>query len=363
VNIADNSQWGGVILDDLAADPAGRLLAVGACSGYPTRVGVARFSVDGRPDYHFGDARGVGFSCVDTAITAASVTPQAVAVSPDGWLAIAGNSSRNGTTDFVTGRLNPTPPRSGYWMLGSGGQVHAFGDARGWPVNGTIRAPNEAVDLEPTPTGDGYWIIDDSGFVTCGGNAVGCWGVLPGRLLAGEKVSSLSSTPSGRGYWVFTTKGRVFPFGDARSFGDMAGTVLNGPVLDSIATPTGRGYYMVASDGGIFAFGDAEFAGSMGDKKLNATVRSLVPDPDGDGYWLVAGDGGTFAFHADFHGSMGNTPLSKPIVGMVPFGNGYLMVGADGGIFNFSNHPFYGSLGANPPPYRIVSVAALNDEG
>jgi hypothetical protein len=43
---------------------------------------------------------------------------------------------------------------------------------------------------------------------------------------------------------------------------------------------------------------------------------------------------------------------------MVRFGNGYLMVAADGGIFNFSNKPFFGSLGANPPPVPIVSVTS-----
>ncbi|HEX5095958.1 MAG TPA: hypothetical protein VFX21_08095 [Acidimicrobiia bacterium] len=43
---------------------------------------------------------------------------------------------------------------------------------------------------------------------------------------------------------------------------------------------------------------------------------------------------------------------------MVRFGDGYLMVGEDGGIFNFSNQPFYGSLGSTPPAVPIVSVAA-----
>jgi hypothetical protein len=44
---------------------------------------------------------------------------------------------------------------------------------------------------------------------------------------------------------------------------------------------------------------------------------------------------------------------------MVAFGNGYLMVAEDGGIFDFSDRPFDGSLGANPPANPVVSVAAL----
>ena len=45
---------------------------------------------------------------------------------------------------------------------------------------------------------------------------------------------------------------------------------------------------------------------------------------------------------------------------MVRYGNGYLMVAADGGIFNFSDKPFAGSLGANPPAKPIVFAATLD---
>jgi hypothetical protein len=114
---------------------------------------------------------------------------------------------------------------------------------------------------------------------------------------------------------------------------------------------------MVASDGGIFAFGDARFHGSMGGQPLNAPVQSLVPDGDGTGYWLVASDGGIFAFEAPFRGSMGGAALNRPVTGMVRYGNGYLMVGEDGGIFSFSDRPFAGSLGSDPPTVPIVSVA------
>src|SRR5581483_5435205 len=247
--------------------------------------------------------------------------------------------------------------RSGYWMVGAGGTVYAFGDAR-WLGNATVPAGVEAVDLEPTPSGGGYWVVDGRGTVSPFGDAPRL-GSLAGGLAPGETVTSLSATPTGRGYWVFTTRGRVVPFGDAVSYGDMAKVALNGPVLDSIPTPTGHGYYMVASDGGIFAFGDAGFAGSMGGKKLNAPVQSLVPDGDGAGYWLVASDGGIFAFDAPFRGSMGGTRLNQPVTGMVRFADGYLMVGEDGGIFNFSSGAFAGSLGAHPPARPIVSVAAL----
>jgi len=267
-----------------------------------------------------------------------------------------GSSTNAGSGGDAPGA--PVPARAGYWMLGAGGVVYAFGDAPylGQPA---LAAGVDAVDLEPTPSGGGYWIVDSNGVVHVYGDAVHL-GDADGRILAaGEKVTSLSATPSGAGYWIFTTRGRVLPFGDARFFGDMSKVALNGPVLDSMPTPTGLGYYMVASDGGIFAFGDAHFVGSMGGKHLNKPVQSLVPDSDGSGYWLVASDGGIFAFDAPFRGSMGGQALNQPVKGMVRYGDGYLMVATDGGIFSFSDKPFVGSLGANPPSRPIVSVAAL----
>jgi hypothetical protein len=248
--------------------------------------------------------------------------------------------------------------RSGYWMVGADGHVYPFGDA-GRLGDAPPGPGGDTVDLEPTPTGDGYWVLDSAGQVTALGNALALGNAEPAGLALEERATSLSGTPSGRGYWIFTTRGRVLPFGDAHPYGDMSAVALNGPVLDSVATPSGAGYYMVASDGGVFAFGDARFFGSMGDRRLNAPVRSLVPDGDGTGYWLVATDGGIFAFDAPFRGSMGSVRVNRPVRGMVRYGAGYVMVGEDGGIFNFSDRPYAGSLGGDPPPRPVVAVAAF----
>ena len=114
---------------------------------------------------------------------------------------------------------------------------------------------------------------------------------------------------------------------------------------------------MVAADGGVFAFGDAVYKGSTGGTHIPAPIRTLVADADGTGYWLAGTDGSVYAFAAANRGSMRGVHLNRPIAGMVGFGNGYLMVGSDGGIFNFSNQPYFGSLGGNPPANPIVSVA------
>ena len=82
-------------------------------------------------------------------------------------------------------------------------------------------------------------------------------------------------------------------------------------------SPATSGYRLVASDGGVFSFGDAAFYGSMGGTPLNKPIVGMAATPDGKGYWLVASDGGVFSFgDAAFYGSMGGTPLNKPIVGM-----------------------------------------------
>ena len=270
----------------------------------------------------------------------------------------AGGSGTTGEQKLVTPGPGPVASTAGYWALDASGAVYAFGAAR--PMGpGTVTPAATAVDIEPTPAGDGYWILDSTGAVSAVGTAARLGGVPPRTLRPGETASSLSATPSGRGYWIFTTRGRAVRFGDAPLLGDLAGTALNGPVLDSVATRTGRGYWMVASDGGIFAFGDAAFSGSMGSVALNAPVQSLVPDPDGTGYWLVASDGGVFAFAAGFVGSMGGQPVNAPVTGMVAYGTGYLMVATDGGVFNFSNRPFAGSLGDRPPAAPVMAVAAL----
>jgi Bacterial Ig-like domain (group 3) len=255
---------------------------------------------------------------------------------------------QNGPSSATKSHAVNVPTGGGYWMLGTGGEVFAFGGAA--DLGG---ADDDAADIEPTPSGKGYWILGLDGSVTAKGDAT-----YLGRAWAGydEFAASISATPDGQGYWVFTSAGRAIPFGNADFFGDMEGTRLNGSVLDSVVTKSGHGYWMVGSDGGIFAFGDAKFFGSTGNLRLNMPVMSMVADPDGAGYWLVASDGGIFAFDAPFYGSMGNTRLNKPVSAMVGGPAGYLMVGQDGGIFAFGASAFYGSLGARPPANPIIAV-------
>jgi hypothetical protein len=264
----------------------------------------------------------------------------------------ATNAAGTGTWSVPSNAVTLTAARRGYWMLGSDGSVHGFGNAA---QLGSATRP--VVAIASRRDGSGYWVTDARGTVSSFGAAASHGGRPP--LLAGEVVSTISSTPSGEGYWLFTNRGRAFGFGDAPVFGDMRNTRLNGPIIASVATPTGRGYYMVGRDGGVFGFGDARFHGSTGGIRLNKPIVGIAPTSDNRGYWLVGSDGGVFGFDAPFRGSMGSVRLNRAINGIVAFGNGYLMVASDGGIFGFSDLPFLGSLASHPLAAPVIGITAF----
>ncbi len=134
--------------------------------------------------------------------------------------------------------------------------------------------------------------------------------------------------------------------------------VMSAPIARS-------GYRFVASDGGVFAYGaGAPFLGSMGGTPLNKPVVGMAVMPAGDGYDLVASDGGIFTFgSAQFYGSTGGMHLNKPVVGMAMTadGAGYWLVASDGGIFSYGDAQFFGSTGSLTLNKPIVGMAATPD--
>ncbi len=122
-------------------------------------------------------------------------------------------------------------------------------------------------------------------------------------------------------------------------------------------TPNLGGYQLVASDGGLFSY-NAPFYGSMGGTPLNKPVVGMAVVPDSGAYYEVASDGGIFAFGAPFQGSMGGQHLNAPIVGMAfdTMTGGYYLVASDGGIFAFGA-PFQGSMGGQHLNKPIVGMA------
>jgi hypothetical protein len=218
------------------------------------------------------------------------------------------------------------------------------------------------VDLVPTPGDGGYWMVAANGAVDAYGDAVS-YGSMAGQTL-NAPIVGMAATPDGRGYWLVGADGGIFSFGDAPFFGSTGALHLNAPIVGMAATPDGRGYWFVASDGGIFSYGDAAFYGSMGGQPLNQPVVAMAADPATGGYWLVAADGGVFSFHAPFDGSTGSIRLNAPIVGMeaAPDGSGYRFVAADGGVFCFGL-PFSGSEGGQVLQEPVTAMAAEGRDG
>ena len=205
----------------------------------------------------------------------------------------------------------------------------------------------------------GYWMTGADGAVYSFGSAVS-FGSLAGTPL-NKPIVTMAATPSGRGYWLVASDGGIFSFGDAKFFGSTGAIPLNKPIVGMAATPTGHGYWLVATDGGIFAFGDAAFYGSTGAMKLNQPIVAMASAPAGKGYWLTASDGGVFAFgDAAFYGSTGALKLNKPIVGIAPTptGRGYWFTATDGGVFAFGDASFLGSAADKAPKSPIVAFLA-----
>ena len=242
----------------------------------------------------------------------------------------------------------------GYWVLGVDGAVFSlkgapfFGNARG-----RVRGP--AVAIAATHSGNGYYILDAAGDIFPFGDARS-YGSMAGHRL-NAPIIALAPTPTGRGYWLLGRDGGVFSFGDARFYGSMGNRRLNAPIISIAATTSGRGYWMLASDGGVFSFGDARFHGSTGNLRLAAPVISMATAPSGAGYWLVARDGGIFSFGVPFYGSVPGIGLCRGAAGMqirpTVTGKGYFVVAFDGRVF-----PFGDALGgASAPPLSIWNFA------
>jgi myo-inositol-hexaphosphate 3-phosphohydrolase len=214
----------------------------------------------------------------------------------------------------------------------------------------TIEAPTTTTTA-PATTGpkarSGYWMVGSDGKVypfgdsKTFGNAV---------VSSGAEAVDLEPTPSGNGYWIVDSSGNVFAMGDAGWIGNASPAGLDsGEKITSISsTLSGKGYWVFTTKGRVIAFGDATHYGDMSKTKLNGPVLDSIPTASGKGYYMVASDGGIFSFgDAKFLGSMGDKKLNAPVQSLVPDGDnvGYWLVASDGGIFAFEA-AFKGSMGS-----------------
>jgi len=228
------------------------------------------------------------------------------------------------------------------------------------------------------PDNQGYWIVNAySGKVFPFGDAISYGQPADGYAGGSDmwpNAIGIVSTQDGKGYWVLleglSGLGSVQAFGDATFYGDETSSShdsghLGYPVAMA-ATPDGKGYWIVDSDGGVFAFGAAAFQGSKGGQPLNAPVVGVASTADGKGYWLAASDGGVFAFgDAMFLGSMGAVRLNAAVVGIArdQGGSGYWLAASDGGVFALGGAPFLNSMGGSHLNQPVFSVASVTQSG
>ena len=214
----------------------------------------------------------------------------------------------------------------------------------------------------PAPNRSGYWMVGSEGKVYAFGEAK-TFG--DASLPAGARAVDLEPTPSGNGYWIIDDLGNVYARGDAMAQPALDRSKLTtGEVVTSLSsTKEGKGYWIFTSLGQVIPFGDAIFHGDMSKTKLNGPVLDSIPTASGKGYYMVASDGGIFSFgDAAFKGSMGNVKLNKPVQSLVPDsdGVGYWLVASDGGIFAF-DAPFKGSLGSVKLNKPITGMVRYGD--
>ena len=261
-----------------------------------------------------------------------------------GWRLVVDGFNTPNHTSRLQAFAMPAPKTAVPWGMFRRDPLHHAGPvALHLLPAGICRATQNPVSHPIAASSRGYWVESADGGVYALKGAP-YYGSAAGRI-RGTAVA-MAPTHSGGGYYLLDNGGDIFPFGDARSFGSMAGARLNAPIIALAPTPSGRGYWLLASDGGVFSFGDARFYGSMGATRLNKPVISMAATRSGHGYWLLASDGGVFSFgDARFHGSTGNIHLNSPVLSMAtaPTGAGYWLVGGDGGIFSFGV-AFYGSV-------------------
>jgi hypothetical protein len=296
----------------------------------------------------------------------------------------------SGAGEVMTSHASAAPVRSspsGYWHLGGEGGVFDYGatgyfgsgasSALDCPANPPARSMPDGSCWSMTPTRDsqGYWVLNAySGKIYPFGDALSYGQPADTSAYGGgadmwPTAIDIVATSDGKGYWVLeeglSGLGSVQAFGDAASYGDES-TIANGSAhvgtpVAMTTTPDGKGYWIVDSDGGVFSFGDATFAGSMGSTRLNAPVVGMVATGDSDGYWLTASDGGVFAFgDAAFGGSMATLPLAKAVVGIAAnrSGTGYWLAASDGGVFALGGAPFLGSMGGQRLSAPVFAVSA-----
>ena len=240
-----------------SALPAGLTLnpVTGAISGTPSSAGTSQFTVTVTDANHQNASHVFTLQTISRpSIITASVPEGSVGVPYSAPLAATGGTAPYGW--------------SGAAGLPTGLSVNPFtGGLSGTPTMGG-------------PVTFSVQLTDSLGQTTTRTYSVN---ILPAPL----NSRPIARTPDGKGYWLVGENGAVLAFGDAHSYGSLAGHPLNQPLVAMAATPDGQGYWLAGTDGGVFCFGDARFYGSAGASGSTSPSWEWPPPQTarGTGWW------------------------------------------------------------------------------
>ncbi|MGH9107372.1 MAG: hypothetical protein ACRDZX_16410 [Acidimicrobiales bacterium] len=228
------------------------------------------------------------------------------------------------------------------------------------------------VAITATRDGQGYWLVQADGRVSAFGDArsygslAGAAGPAASVVGPAASVVGMARTYDGHGYWLVSADGHVHSFGDARPYGSLSGAAPGrAPVTGIAATPDGRGYWVLAANGHVYRFGDARLMG-MPNGQL-APYDAVVARPAGGYVITAASDGAVYLYPGGVLSSGGpGASLSATLVGtaVTPSGNGTWQAGLDGGVVTSGDAGFYGSLpGENVVAKIPVTAIAASPDG
>jgi hypothetical protein len=159
-------------------------------------------------------------------------------------------------------RMSLTPDSKGYALifqlnesLAGYGDVVPFGTSAPGPSQGSV----PIIGFSLTASGAGSWVVYENGVIDATGDAVPYSTPATTHL-----ITAANTTPDRKGLLLVDSTGRVFPYGDAKSYGSATASQLVGPdfVSDIVSTPDNGGYWLLTAAGNVLPFGDAKFYGS-----------------------------------------------------------------------------------------------------
>ena len=300
------------------------------------------------PESQTGNIADKGMSATSRADLANSSTGKVslngVSCSKDGTCTAVGTDRTAGLIESAHVRLprpspTPTPPVSGYDLVGSDGGVFAFGGAFHGSLPGLGVNVDDIAGIVPTTTGNGYFLVGSDGGVFAFNAPFA--NSLPGIGVHVSDIVGIVPTTNDQGYFLVGRDGGVFSL-NAPFENSLPGLGIHvDDIVGIAATPNDRGYWLIGSNGAVYAFGDAR---SHGDAPAGAV--GIAAAHDGGGYWIAGSNGVVTPFgDARTFGDLDSLGISN-IVGITvsPDSRGYDLFGSDGGVFSFGDAAYKGSL-------------------